>query len=135
MYIHETDAWPNFTWDRSRTDPKLAAVNKAIGYLEGILSSIGFDVKERAAVEAYTHDIVASSEIEGLLLTPDQVRSSIARRMGVHITAEVPYGHYVEGIVQMMLFKAITNLSRMSVSLAGIIACFRMVRTDTKKLK
>ena len=103
MYIHETDAWPNFTWDRSRTDPKLAAVNKAIGYLEGILSSMGFDMKERAAVEAYTHDIVASSEIEGLLLNPDQVRSSIARRMGVQITGEVPYGHYVEGIVQMMM--------------------------------
>ena len=54
-------------------------------------------------MEAYTHDIVASSEIEGLLLNPDQVRSSIARRMGVQITGEVPYGHYVEGIVQMML--------------------------------
>lgn len=103
MYIHETGTWPNFTWDRSRIDPKLAAVNKATGYLEGILSSIGFDVKERAAVEAYTHDIVASSEIEGLVLNPDQVRSSIARRMGVQITGEVPYGHYVEGIVQMML--------------------------------
>ena len=98
MYIHETDTWPHFNWDRSRIDPKLAAVNKATGYLEGILSSIGFYVKERAAVEAYTHDIVASSEIEGLLLNPDQVRSSIARRMGVQITGEVPYGHYV-GIV------------------------------------
>ena len=54
-------------------------------------------------MEAYTHDIVASSEIEGLLLNPDQVRSSIARRMGVQITGEVPYGHYVEGIVQMMM--------------------------------
>lgn len=103
MYIHETATWPHFNWDRSRIDPKLAAVNKATGYLEGILSSIGFDVKERAAVEAYTHDIVASSEIEGLLLNPDQVRSSIARRMGVQITGEVPYVHYVEGIVQMMM--------------------------------
>ena len=103
MYIHQTDTWPHFNWDRSRIDPKLAAVNKAIGYLEGILSSIGFYVKERAAVETYTHDIVASSEIEGLLLNPDQVRSSIARRMGVQITGEVPYGHYVEGIVQMMM--------------------------------
>ena len=103
MYIHETDSWPIFTWDRTRTDPKLAAINKATGYLEGILSAIGFDVKERAAVEAYTHDIVASSEIEGLLINSDQVRSSIARRMGIKITGEVPYGHYVEGIVEMML--------------------------------
>lgn len=103
MYIHETDSWPIFTWDRTRTDPKLAAINKAIGYLDGILSAIGFDVKERAAVEAYTHDIVASSEIEGLLIDSDQVRSSIARRMGIKITGEVPYGHYVDGIVEMML--------------------------------
>lgn len=103
MYIYETDSWPIFTWDRARTDPKLAAINKATGYLDGILSAIGFDVKERAAVEAYTHDIVASSEIEGLLINSDQVRSSIARRMGIKITGEVPYGHYVEGIVEMML--------------------------------
>ena len=103
MYIHETDSWPIFTWDRTRTDPKLAAINKATGYLDGILSAIGFDVKERAAVEAYTHDIVASSEIEGLLINSDQVRSSIARRMGIKITGEVPYGHYVDGIVEMML--------------------------------
>lgn len=103
MYIHETDSWPIFTWGRMRTDPKLAAINKATGYLDGILSAIGFDVKERAAVEAYTHDIVASSEIEGLLINSDQVRSSIARRMGIKITGEVPYGHYVEGIVEMML--------------------------------
>lgn len=101
--MHETDSWPVFTWDRTRTDPKLAAINKATGYLDGILSAIGFDVKERAAVEAYTHDIVASSEIEGLLIDSDQVRSSIARRMGIKITGEVPYGHYVEGIVGMML--------------------------------
>ena len=103
MYIHETESWPIFTWDRTRTDPKLAAINKATGYLDGILSAIGFDVKERAAVEVYTHDIVASSEIEGLLINSDQVRSSIARRMGIKITGEVPYGHYVEGIVEMML--------------------------------
>lgn len=103
MYIHETDSWPIFTWDRTRTDSKLAAINKATGYLDGILSAIGFDVKERATVEAYTHDIVASFEIEGLLINSDQVRSSIARRMGIKITGEVPYGHYVEGIVEMML--------------------------------
>lgn len=103
MYIHETDSWPIFTWDRTRTDSKLAAINKATGYLDGILSAIGFDVKERAAVEVYTHDIVASSEIEGLLINSDQVRSYIARRMGIKITGEVPYGHYVEGIVEMML--------------------------------
>ena len=83
MYIHQTENWPNFTWDQSRISLKLAKVNKAAGFLEGRLSAIGFDVRQQAAVEALTHDIVGSSEIEGVVLNSDQVRSSVARRMGV----------------------------------------------------
>lgn len=63
-------------------------VNKAAGFLEGRLSAIGFDVQQQAAVETLTHDIVASSEIENVLLDSDQVRSSVARRMGVRIVNE-----------------------------------------------
>jgi len=54
-------------------------------------------------VEALTHDIVASSEIEGVILNSDQVRSSVARRMGVQITNETEPSHYIEGVVEMML--------------------------------
>ena len=92
MYIHQTENWPNFTWDQTRIGLKLAKVNKAAGFLEGRLSAIGFDVQQQATVEALTHDIVASSEIEGVVLNSDQVRFSVARRMGVHITNETePY--------------------------------------------
>ena len=103
MCIHQTENWPNFTWDKSRISLKLAKVNKAAGFLEGRLSAIGFDVRQQAAVEALTHDIVGSSEIEGVVLNSDQVRSSVARRMGVHITNETEPSHYVEGVVEMML--------------------------------
>ena len=83
MYIHQTENWPNFTWDQTRISLKLAKVNKAAGFLEGRLSAIGFDVRQQAAVEVLTHDIVGSSEIEGVFLNFDQVRSSVARSMGV----------------------------------------------------
>ena len=110
MYIHETQNWPDFTWNREQIDAKLIKVSKAAGYLEGRLSAIGFDVQQQAAVEALTHDIVSSSEIEGVLLNSDQVRSSVARRMGVHITNETEPSHYIEGVVEMML-DAVNNYS------------------------
>ena len=103
MFIHQTESWPHFTWGRDSIEPKLANVNKAAGFLEGRLSAIGFDVQQRAAVEAFTHDIVASSGIEGVILNSEQVRSSVARRMGVRITNESEPTHYVEGVVEMMM--------------------------------
>ena len=80
MYVHEAQNWPDFTWNREQIDAKLIKVSKAAGYLEGRLSAIGFDVQRQAAVEALTYDIVSSSEIEGVLLNSDQVRSSVARK-------------------------------------------------------
>lgn len=110
MYIHQRADWPNFTWDESIISSKLAQVNKAAGFLEGRLSAIGLDIQQRAAVEALTHDIVASSEIEGVVLNSDQVRSSVARRMGVRITNETEPTHYIDGVVEMML-DAVSNYS------------------------
>ena len=67
------------------------------------MSALGFDAQMNAVVETFTHDILASSEIEGVILDSDQVRSSVARRMGVHITGDVEPSHYIEGVVEMML--------------------------------
>lgn len=110
MYIHETQGWPNFTWNKELIENKLIKLSKAVGFIEGRLSAIGFDVQQQAAVEALTHDIVSSSEIEGVVLNSDQVRSSVARRMGVHITNETESSHYIEGVVAMML-DAVNNFS------------------------
>ena len=103
MYIHERTDWPNFTWDKNKIDTKQIQVSKAVGYLEGRLSAIGFDLQQQATVEALTHDIVSSYEIEGVQLNLEQVRSSVARRMGVQITNEKESSHYIEGVVEMML--------------------------------
>jgi len=111
MYIHQTENWPNFTWDKARIEAQQSKIMKAAGYLEGRLSAIGFDVQQQAAVEALTHDIVASSEIENIILNSDQVRSSVARRMGVRISNETEPSHYVEGVVEMML-DAVNNFAK-----------------------
>ena len=103
MYIHQAPDWPHFSWDKDTISAKLAHVNKAAGYLAGRLSAIGFDAQMNAAVETLTHDILASSEIEGVVLNSDQVRSSVARRMGVHIVGDVEPSHYIEGVVEMMM--------------------------------
>ncbi len=103
MYIHQTESWPHFSWDKDAINAKLVAVNKAAGFLAGRLSALGFDAQMNAVVETFTHDILASSEIEGVILDSDQVRSSVARRMGVHITGDVEPSHYIEGVVEMML--------------------------------
>lgn len=103
MYIHQTADWPHFIWDRDKIDAELIKLNKAAGFLEGRLSAIGFDVRQQVAVEALTHDIVASYEIENMVLDSGQVRSSVARRMGVRITGETEPSHYVEVVVEMML--------------------------------
>ena len=103
MYIHQTEDWPPFSWDKDVISTKLANVNKAAGFFAGRLSTIGFDAQMSAAVETLTNDILASSEIEGVVLNSDQVRSSVARRMGVHIVGDVEPSHYIEGVVEMMM--------------------------------
>ena len=103
MYIYQTKDWPHFSWDKDAINAKLVNVNKAAGFLAGRLSAIGFDAQMSAAVETLTHDILASSEIEGVVLNSNQVRSSVARRMGVHIVGDVEPSHYVEGVVEMMM--------------------------------
>ena len=110
-YIYQNTGWPSFTWDKDLIGAKLAKVNKAAGILEGRLMAIGFDAQQQAAVETLTHDIVASSEIENVVLNSDQVRSSVARRMGVRVTNEIEPSHYVEGVVEMML-DAVTGYDR-----------------------
>ncbi len=83
MYIHEHKEWPSFSWDKELVGEKLNEVNKAVGYLTGRLSVIGFNDKMSAVVESISHDIIASSEIEGVELNNEQVRSSVARKLGV----------------------------------------------------
>lgn len=103
MYIHERDNWTNFRWDASQVSLLQEKVFRKQGLLYGRLSSLGFDSKLRAMAENLTYDIVYSSEIESIRLNVDQVRSSLARRLGIESVKFTAPSHYVDSVINVML--------------------------------
>ena len=103
MYIHERDNWTNFRWDTSQVSLLQEIVFRKQGLLYGRLSSLGFDSKLRAMAENLTYDVVYSSEIEGIRLNVDEVRSSIARKLGIENVKYTAPSHYVDSVVGVML--------------------------------
>lgn len=103
MYIHERDNWTNFRWDASQVSLLQEKVFRKQGLLYGRLSSLGFDSKLLAMAENLTYDIVYSSEIESIRLNVDQVRSSLARRLGIESVKFTAPSHYVDSVINVML--------------------------------
>lgn len=103
MYIHQQKGWPEFRWSEAALATRLAAVRHRQGRLIGRMEALGFRFREEAVLETLTEEVVKSSEIEGEVLDKDQVRSSIARRLGMDIGALTPADRNVEGVVEMML--------------------------------
>jgi Fic family protein len=103
MYIHEQQGWPRFHWDQEALSAPLAAVRHRQGRLIGRMEGLGFRLREEAFLDTLTQDVLKTSEIEGEILDIDQVRSSIARRLGLDIGALTPTDRHVEGVVEMML--------------------------------
>ena len=103
MYIHERDNWTHLRWDASQVSLLQEVVCRKQGLLYGRLSSLGFDSKLRAMAENLTHDVVYSSEIEGIRLNVDQVRSSIAKKLGIENVKYTAPSHYVDSVVSVML--------------------------------
>src|SRR3974390_3271443 len=103
MYIHELHDWPRFRWSAEHIAELLAAVRHRQGRLIGHMEALGFDLRREAVLETLTTDVQKSSEIEGVTLDARQVRSSIARRLGIDIGALARAAGNVEGIVEMML--------------------------------
>jgi len=103
IYIHEKENWTNFTWDNTQVMLKLGKVRNLQGRLLGKMESLGFDLQNEAVLNTLTLDVLKSSEIEGEYLEKEQVRSSIARRLGIDIAGAVETERHVEGIVEMML--------------------------------
>lgn len=97
------EGWPKFEWNSQDLAEQLAAVRHRQGRLLGRMESLGFDLRAEAILQALTEDVLKSSEIEGEILDKEQVRSSIARRLGMDIGALAPVGRDVEGLVEMML--------------------------------
>jgi Fic family protein len=102
-YIHELPDWPRFLWDHERLAAPLAAARHRQGRLIGHMEALGFKVREEAVLRTLTDDVLKSSEIEGEKLDADQVRSSVARRLGMSIAGLKPADRNVEGVVEMML--------------------------------
>lgn len=111
MWIYEHQNWPNFTWDATRLTSKLANTRHRQGHLLGKMEYIGFELRNEATLNTLTSDVIKSSAIEGETLDPQEVRSSIALRLGINVAGLVPSSRNVDGIVEMML-DATQNFSR-----------------------
>ncbi len=102
-FIHQKDNWPEFTWNSNDFLDLLSEARNLQGRLFGKMERLGFDLRNEALLDTLTLDVLKSSEIEGEFLNPDQVRSSIARRLGMEIAGAVESDRNVEGVVEMML--------------------------------
>lgn len=102
-YIYEHKNWTDFTWDDKALNVIFGEVKLMQGKILGQMNALGFSAKEEATLANLTLDVVKSSEIEGELLNFEQVRSSIARRLGINTLGLVPSSRHIEGVVEMML--------------------------------
>ncbi len=102
-YVHQLPDWPEFRWDQEALAAPLAELRHRQGRLLGRMEGLGFDLQKEAELQTLTLDVLESSEIEGERLDPEQVRSSIARRLGLDAGGTKPADRDVEGVVEMML--------------------------------
>ncbi|MDR3188304.1 MAG: Fic family protein [Prevotellaceae bacterium] len=102
-YIYQHEKWTDFSWQNAAVSAALGEVRLLQGKVLGLLHTLGFSSKEEKNLEMLTFDVLKSSEIEGEKLSYEQVRSSIARRLGVNTAGLVASSRHVEGVVEMML--------------------------------
>ncbi len=103
MYIYELKDWPHFRWNEKILSKPLASVSRKQGRLLGRMEALGFRLRAEASLLSLTEDVVKSSEIEGEFLDREQVRSSIARRLGIDVGGLAHTDRHVEGVVEMIL--------------------------------
>jgi Fic family protein len=102
-WIWQYDEWPRFCWNNDSIIAPLAQVREKQGRLLGLMDGLGFDVQSASSLEVMTEDVLRSSEIEGLLLNAENVRSSVARHLGLDIGGLSHSDHYTEGVVQVVM--------------------------------
>ena len=103
LYIHQRKDWPAFKWDADALVPAVAKARQLQSHLLGRMAAVGFELRSEANLETLILDVVRTSAIEGEVLDPAQVRSSLARRLGLDVSGAAPVDRNVEGIVEMML--------------------------------
>jgi Fic family protein len=111
MYIYENHDWPHFRWRDADLIHLLGKVRNLQGKIVGRVNALGFELINKAVLETLTLEVTKSSEIEGEILDLNQVRSSIARRLGLQISGLIPSDRNVDGIVDLM-FDATTNFDK-----------------------
>lgn len=102
-YIHQHKKWPAFIWNSETLLPLLTLIRHKQGRLKGNLEVLGFAMRNETNLQTLTMDVIKSTEIEGEILNPEQVRSSIAKKLGIEVVGLVHADRYVEGVVDMML--------------------------------
>jgi len=111
MYIHERPDWPKFKWDQVPLEAKLGMIRNRQGRLVGRMEALGFSLRNEAVLETMTLEVMKTSDIEGEVLDAEQVRSSIARRLGIEYSGLIPSDRNVDGIVEV-LWDATQNYSQ-----------------------
>ena len=106
QYIYQEPSWPNFFWNIQGVFTKLAEVKRSQGYLLGKMEQLGFDLPSELKI--LTDTVIKSSEIEGESLNSDQVRSSVAKKLGIETEIYIPSDRHVDGAVDIIL-DAINN--------------------------
>ncbi len=102
-FIHEKSGWPQFSWDNDALAAPLAAVRHKQGKHLGKMEALGFGLRAEANLSILTSEVVNSSAIEGETLNPEEVRSSLARRLGLDVAGLPVPRREVEGVVEMTL--------------------------------
>ncbi|MBO0360858.1 Fic family protein [Hymenobacter sp. BT186] len=103
LFIHQLPSWPHFHWDHATLESTLGTVRHQQGHLLGRLEALGLELRAEATLESLALDVLKSSEIEGEVLPPESVRSSLAYRLGLNQAGLPPIDRRVEGVVAMML--------------------------------
>jgi len=103
MFIHEKNNWTDFVWNNEVIYPLLVKTRYLQGNLLGRMQNLGFKLTTESTLISLTLDVVDSSKIEGEFLNPEQVRSSIANKLGIENAEFVNVPRDVEGIVNVLL--------------------------------
>lgn len=103
MYIHERENWTQFRWDEQQILPLVADVRLSQGKLLGRISDLGFSLDSELEVDAIAKEVSASSRIEGVHFNDAQVRSSVARSLGVFDPAPTESSREIDGAVSILL--------------------------------
>jgi Fic family protein len=102
-YVHERTDWPAFRWDTKALAPAVAEARARQAHLLGRMAAVGFDLRTDADLETMTTDVLRTSAIEGEVLDPAQVRSSLAKRLGLDLHGAARVDRHVDGAVEMLL--------------------------------